>query len=78
MVLNPQKQSMKYTIMLILLLSCQSQKKIANYKVTPNGYEVYKRSKNGEPTKDVLSNGDTLVSTGTSIFIKKYIPKIRF
>lgn len=56
----------KFIIISFVFISCQS-KKIANYKVTKNGYEVYRYSKNSEPTKDILSNGDTLVSTGHTI-----------
>ena len=58
-------------LIIVLFASCVPQKiRTDNYKVTPKGLEVYKKT-NGYPTKDVISNGDTLVSTGDSIYIIK-------
>lgn len=52
----------------MIFISCSSQRRIANYKITPNGAVVYKYTKVGEPRKDILSTGDTLYSTGDTLY----------
>jgi hypothetical protein len=67
--------TIKLTIALLFLatfFSCaHKQKLVANYKVTPYGYVVWRYSKVGEPKKDIMSNGDTLVTTVDTMFIRR-------
>ena len=53
-------------IWMVVLVGCKS---VPNYQVTNQGLKVYKRTKIGEPIKDILSNGDTLVTTKDSIYL---------
>lgn len=61
---------MKHLILLLIILgfAC-SIKTVPNYKVTPDGYIIWRYTKKGEPKKDILSNGDTLVTTKNNIYI---------
>ncbi len=54
--------------LLVLIAGC-SKRGIPNYQVTPNGYKVYQYTKIGEPSKDILSNGDTLVVVGGVMYV---------
>lgn len=60
---------MKKVLFLLILFSCSSQKKIPNYKVTEQGYIIWRYTRPGQPQKDILSSGDTLVTTKDSIYI---------
>ena len=44
------------------MVSCSY--KIPNYKATSKGYVIYRYTKPGEPIKEILLNGDTLVTEG--------------
>lgn len=44
----------------VIIVGCHSSR-IANYKVTPEGYKVWRYTKPGETEKHILSTGDTLV-----------------
>jgi len=55
-------------LLMIGLSGCVTSR--PEYKVTDSGIEKYSKSKS-QITKDILSNGDTLVSTGTEIYILK-------
>ena len=55
-------------IWMVVLVGCKS---VPNYQVTNQGLKTYKRTKVGEPIKDILSNGDTLVTTKDSIYLIK-------
>lgn len=52
----------------VVLVGCKS---VPNYLVTNQGLKIYKRTKIGEPIKDILSNGDTLMTTKDSIYLIK-------
>jgi hypothetical protein len=49
-------------LIFLLLVSCSTYRGIPNYKSTPRGMVVYRYSKPGEPIKDIMGNGDTVVS----------------
>lgn len=53
---------------MVVLVGCKS---VPNYQVTNQGLKVYKRTKVGEPIKDILSTDDTLVTTRDSIYLIK-------
>jgi mitochondrial fission protein ELM1 len=54
---------------ILILASCAQSKKVENYRVTSSGVQVWRYSKPGEPKMDILSTGDTLVTTMDSIYI---------
>ncbi len=56
-------------ILLFCAVGCSAPNKIANYKVTPNGYVVWRYTKVDGQKKDILSTGDTLVTTVDSIYV---------
>lgn len=55
-------------IISMLFIGIGCSKKIANYKVTRNGYVIWRYTKPGEMQKDILSNGDTICSGANYMF----------
>lgn len=56
--------------LLIGLVACKTQYR-TQYKVTPYGIIETGKVKKGTPTKDILSNGDTIYRSETQLFIIK-------
>lgn len=65
------KTLLSLILFIFILVGCTTEKKVPNYRVTPNGFEIWRYTKVGEPKKDILSNGDTLVTIGDGIYIIK-------
>lgn len=59
---------MRLILFAALIASCSH--KIPNYKATSNGYIIYKYTKPGEPIKEILITGDTLVTDGDIRYFK--------
>ena len=51
------------------IISCSINKRVENYRVIDGQIEVYRYSNQNEPKRDILSNGDTLISTLDTIYI---------
>lgn len=51
------------------IISCSINKRVENYRVIDGQIEVYRYSNKNEPKRDILSNGDTLISTLDTIYI---------
>lgn len=61
-----------YFIIVVFFFSCSQ--KVANYKATSHGYVVWRYTKKGEPKKEILSTGDTLLTDtkkGIMCFLNK-------
>jgi hypothetical protein len=59
---------MKLIIFSVVLISCSH--KIPNYQATSKGYIIYRYTKPGEPVKEILRNGDTLVTEGDNRYFR--------
>ena len=58
-----------FTILILLLFSCASEKLTPNYKVTNDGIVIWRYTKSDQPKKDILSTGDTLVTFKDQMYI---------
>lgn len=57
------------TVTMLVLVGCQAAKRVPNYDYSRGTIQIWRYTKKGEPTKDILSNGDTLVTTSFGMYI---------